>query len=79
MDSTKDFRRTTIPFDTPIQIPKRTREILVNSFGLIRGELDGGVLKFQAKKHASNEREVILINTNVTPPTIEIRMEKDES
>jgi two-component sensor histidine kinase len=79
MDSTKDFKRTTLPFDTPIPISRKSKELLMNSFGFVRAEISGGVVKIQTKKHKNKEREVVLINTNVIPPTIEFTHEKDES
>ena len=78
MDSTKVFKRTTLTFDTPIPIPKKTKELLVNSFGYVRAEISGGVVKIQTKKHKNGEREIVLINTNVSPPTIEFTHEKEE-
>jgi two-component sensor histidine kinase len=78
MDSTKDFKRTTLPFDTPLPISRRTKELVVNTIGHVRAEIAGGVVKVQTKKHKNQRREVILINTNVSPPTIELVMEDIE-
>jgi hypothetical protein len=76
MDSIKEFKRATLPFDTPIPIPKNTKELLVNSFGYIGAEINDGVLKVQTKKHKNGERELVVINTNATPPTIAFTLEK---
>ena len=78
MDSIKVFKRTTLPFETPIPIPKNTKELLVNSYGYVRAELSGGIVKVQTKKHKNGEREIVLINTNVSPPTIEFTHEKEK-
>ncbi len=79
MDSTKDFKRTTIPFETRIPISKTSREVLLNSYGNIRAVLDGGVLTIQTKKLKGNQREVVRINTNVSPPTIEFILQATET
>jgi hypothetical protein len=79
MGSTTDFKRTTLPFDTPVPIPRKTREFLVNSFGYVRAELDNGVLMVLTKKHKNKQRELVRINTNVSPPTIEFTIEDEDS
>lgn len=79
MGSTKVFKRTTLPFDTPVPVPRNSNELLVNSFGYVRAEISGGVVKVQTKKHKNNEREYVRINTNVSPPTIEFIIEEEES
>jgi len=78
MDSAKDFKRTTLPFDKPVPIPKTTKELLVNNFGYVRAEINGGVVKVQTKKHKDGGREIVRINTNVSPPTIEFVLEKQK-
>jgi hypothetical protein len=78
MGSTTGFKRTTLPFDTPVPISRKTREHIENSFGQVRAVLDSGVLKVQTKKH-NNKRELLLINFNVSPPTIAIIVEVEES
>jgi len=75
MDSTKDFKRTTIPFETPTPISKTAREVLLNNYGNIRAVLDGGIVTIQTKKLKGDQREVVRVNTNVTPPTIEFVLE----
>jgi len=79
MGSTKIFNRTTLPFDKPVQISKSAREHLVNSFGYVRAQIDGGIVVVQVKKHKNKQRELVRINTNVTPPTIEFVMEDSPS
>lgn len=75
MDSTKDFKRTRIPFETPVPISKKSREVLLNNYGNIRAVLDSGVVTIQTKKLKGDQREVVRINTNVSPPTIEFVLE----
>jgi hypothetical protein len=79
MGSTKVFKRTTLPFDTPIPIPKKSKELLVNSFGYVRAEMSGGVVIVQTKKLRGNQRELVRIDTNVSPPTIEFSLETAET
>lgn len=79
MDSTNDFKRTTIPFDTPVPILKKSKEVLLNNFGNIRAVLDGGIVIIQTKKLKGNQREVARIDTNTSPPTIEFIIEEDKS
>ena len=79
MDSTKEFKRTHLPFSKPIPLTKQSKEILVNNVGQIRAVLDKGVIIVQVKKHTGNQREVVRINTNVTPLTIELVMEKTKA
>jgi hypothetical protein len=79
MDSTKDFKRTTLPFDTPVPISRIAREQLENSFGQVRAANDRGLLIIKMKKHKNEKRELVCINTNVSPPTIEFRIEDEES
>ena len=50
MGSTKVFKRTTLLFDTPISIPKKSKQLSVNSFGYVQAEIDGGVVAVQTKK-----------------------------
>lgn len=79
MDSTKEFKRTRIPFETPRTISKKAREILLNDYGNVRAVLDGGVVTIQTKKHSGEQREVVRINTNVSPPTIELALENKKA
>lgn len=79
MDSTKDFKRTTIPFETPMPISKKSKEVLLNTYGNIRAVLDGGIVTIQTKKLKGDQREVVRINTNVTPPTIEFLLENTKA
>jgi hypothetical protein len=78
MGSTKDFKRRTLPFDKPVPIDKKSREQLVNSVGYIRAVLDNGVVIVQAKKHKDKRRELVRININASPPTIEFTIEREE-
>jgi len=52
---------------------------LVDNFGYIRAVLDGGVVKVQVKKLKGGERELVRIDTRVSPPTIEFTLEENES
>jgi hypothetical protein len=79
MDSTKDFKRTKISFEARVPISKKTKELLVDNFGYVRAVLDGGVVKVQVKKLKGGERELVRIDTNVSPPTIEFILEENES
>jgi hypothetical protein len=79
MGSTTDFKRTTVPFDTPVPISRKSREQLVTSFGYVRAVNDNGVVLVQTKKHKNKQRELVRINTNVSPPTIEFIIEKEDS
>ena len=78
MDSTKDFTRTKIPFGTRVPISKKSRQLLVDNFGYVRAVLDGGVVKVQVKKLKGGERELVRIDTRVSPPTIEFILEENE-
>ena len=75
MDSAQDFKRTRIPFGKPTKISKTSREILLNDYGKPRGVLDRGVPLIQVKKLGGEKREVLRINTNVSPATIEFLLE----
>jgi len=79
MDSSKDFKRTHLSFSKPMPIMKQSKEVLVNNSGQIRAVLDQGVVIVQVKKHTGNQREVVRINANVTPPTIELVIEKTKA
>jgi hypothetical protein len=79
MDSAQDFKRTRIPFDLPTKISKTTREILLNDYGKTRAVLDKGVLMIQVKKLKGEKREVLRINTNASPATIEFVLENIEA
>jgi hypothetical protein len=76
MDSSKEHKRTVLPFGKPVPIAKDTKEILLNTYGNIRAEIDHGVAIIQTKKLKGNQREVARINTNATPPTIEFAIEE---
>ena len=48
---------------------------MLNNYGNIRAVLDGGIVTIQTKKLKGDQREVVRVNTNVTPPTIEFVLE----
>ena len=75
MDSTQDIKRTRLPFDTPTKISKTSKEVLLNDYGKIRAVLNGGILAIQSEKLKGDKRELIRINTNVSPATIEFLLE----
>jgi len=75
MDSTQDIKRTRLPFDTPTKISKTSKEVLLNDYGKIRAVLNGGILTIQSEKLKGDKRELIRINTNVSPATIEFLLE----
>ncbi|GEM_PF-6629156 len=52
MDSSKEQKRTVLPFDKPVPIAKDTKELLLNTYGKIRAEIDHGVAIIQTKKMA---------------------------
>ena len=79
MGSTRVFNRKTLPFDKPVPISKSAREHLVNSFGYVRAEMAGGIVEVQVKKHKNKQRELVRININTTPPTIEFVIEDSPS
>ena len=79
MDSTQDFKRTRLPFDTPTKISRTSKEVLLNDYGNKRAVLVRGILTIHSKKLQGDKRELIRINTNVSPPTIEFTIQKDES
>ena len=79
MDSTQDFKRTRLPFDTPTKISKTSKEILLNDYGNTRAVLVRGILTIQSKKLKGEKREAIRINTNVSPATIEFILEDTEA
>jgi hypothetical protein len=64
MDSTKDFKRTTLPFETPVRISKTSREVLLNNYGNIRAVLDGGIVTIQTKKLKGDEGKVVRRNAS---------------
>ena len=75
MDSTQDIKRTRLPFDTPTKISKTSMEVLLNDYGKIRAVLSRGVLTIQSEKLKGDKRELIRINTNVSPATVEFLLE----
>jgi len=75
MDSTQEFKRTRLPFDTPTKISKTSKEVLLNEYGKIRAVLDRGIVTIQTKKLKGEKRELIRINTNVSPATVEFLLE----
>ena len=75
MDSTQDIKRTRLPFDTPTKISKTSKEVLLNDYGKIRAVLNRGILTIQSEKLKGDKRELIRINTNVSPATIEFLLE----
>ena len=75
MDSTQEFKRTRLPFDTPTKISKTSKEVLLNEYGKIRAALDRGIVTIQTKKLKGEKRELIRINTNVSPATVEFLLE----
>jgi hypothetical protein len=60
MDSMKDFKGTTLSFDTPIPVQEKTTGFLVNSMGYGRAGISGGVVKIQTKKQGER------VNRNVS-------------
>jgi len=78
MDSTKDFKRVKIPFDKRTPISKTLKAILVDNFDHVRAVLDAGVVIIQMKKLSGNQKVFIRIDANVSPPTIELILEKEE-
>ena len=79
MDSTQDFKRTRLPFDTPTKISKTSKEVLLNDYGKIRAVLNRGILTIQSEKLKGDKRELIRINTNVSPATIEFLLENTKA
>jgi len=75
MDSTQDIKRTRLPFDTPTKISKTSKEVLLNDYGKIRAVLNRGILTIQSEKLKGDKRELVRINTNVSPATIEFLLE----
>ena len=75
MDSTQDFKRTRLPFDTPTKISKTSKEVLLNDYGNMRAVLDRGIVTIQTKKLKGDKRELVRINTSVSPATIEFLLE----
>ncbi len=71
MDSTQDFKRTRLPFDTPTKISRTSKEVLLNDYGNKRAIVNRGIVTIQTKKLKGDKRELIRINTNVSPATIE--------
>jgi len=79
MDSFEDYKRTRLPYATPLRIPKRSKEVLLNNHGNVRAVIQNGVILIQTKKLKGNQRELARINTNVSPVTIELLIEGTES
>jgi len=79
MDSTQDIKRTRLPFDTPTKISKTSKEVLLNDYGKIRAVLNRGILTIQSEKLKGDKRELIRINTNVSPATIEFLLENTKA
>ena len=79
MDSTQDIKRTRLPFDTPTKISKTSKEVLLNDYGKIRAVLDRGIVTIQSEKLKGDKRELIRINTNVSPATIEFLLENTKA
>ena len=75
MDSPQDFKRTRLPFDTPTKISKTSKEIFLNDYGNKRAVLVRGILTIQSKNLKGAKKEMIRIDTNVSPATIEFVME----
>jgi hypothetical protein len=75
MDSTQDFKRTRLPFDTPTKISRTSKEVLLNDYGNMRAVLDRGIVTIQTKKLKGDKRELVRINTSVSPATIEFLLE----
>jgi len=76
MDPLKDTERTRLAFGKPIPIPKNTRQAFTNTFGNIRAIVENGTVSIQVKKHKGSNREVVYIDLNSNPPTIELAMEE---
>jgi hypothetical protein len=75
MDQFKDFKHTQIPFGKPIPIPRDSIEVLVNYYAKPRAFIKRGIVIIQVKK-SKGKRELVLIDTNVKPPTIEFAIEE---
>jgi hypothetical protein len=76
MDPLKEFERTRLPFEKPLSIQKKAKQVLLNTYGNIRAVVDSGYITIQTKKLKGNQREIARINTNVTPVTIEFVIEE---
>jgi phage antirepressor YoqD-like protein len=76
MNPIKKFERVRIPFGKPLPVPKNAKQVFLNTYGNIRAEVDSGYFTIQTKKHKGNQREIVRINTNVTPATIELVIEE---
>ena len=59
MDSTKDLKRTRIPFEIRAPISKKSRELLADNFGYVREVLDGGIVTTRAKELKGDHREAV--------------------
>ena len=79
MDSTQDIKRTRLPFDTPTKISKTSKEVFLNDYGKIRAVLNRGILTIQSEKLKGDKRELIRINTNVSPATLEFLLENTKA
>lgn len=76
MDSMKGFKRVKIPFDKRVPISRISKEILLDSLGHVRAVVNDGIITIQMKKLSGNQKEFLRIDTSVSPPTIEINLEK---
>lgn len=76
MDLSKDYNRTRVPFNKQVPVRPDVREILLNNYGNVRAVLENGVISIQTKKLKGDQREIIRIDTNKKPVTLEFIIEE---
>ena len=76
MDPLKDYKRTRLPFNEPLNISPDTKEVLLNNYGNVRVIVDNGIISIQTKKLKGTQRELVRINIKVQPPTLEFIIEE---
>jgi hypothetical protein len=75
MDPLKEFQRTRLPFNQPFNISPETKAVLLNTYGNVRAILENGIISIQTKKLKGTQREIVRINTNIQPVTLEFIIE----
>jgi len=75
MDPLKDIERTRLAFGKAVPISKNSRQAFTNTFGNIRAIVENGIVSIQVKKHKGSNREMVHINLNTDPPTLQLTME----
>ena len=70
-DRTSSYLRIAIPFNNPHILDTDAKAIFTNAYGKVRAISENGILEIQTKKLPGDQREVIRINFNTQPPTIE--------